>query len=107
VLAVSGVADPVGFSRQLGQLGARVTAATCGNHHRYTNADVVRLSRAAGAADYVVMTHKDAVKLRPLWSRAEPQPLVAHLEPTWELGRDLVASRITDLLTRHYTLGMY
>ncbi|MBI2616385.1 MAG: tetraacyldisaccharide 4'-kinase [Gemmatimonadetes bacterium] len=107
VLAVSGVADPDSFAHQLICLGALVRSAPHPDHHRYAATDVGRLLSAAREVDYVVMTHKDAVKLRGLWFASRPTVLVAHLEPTWELGGDLVVSRINDLLTRHYTPGMY
>ncbi|MBI2073492.1 MAG: tetraacyldisaccharide 4'-kinase [Gemmatimonadetes bacterium] len=88
-------------------LGALVRSAPHPDHHRYAATDVGRLLSVARDVDYVVMTHKDAVKLRGLWFASRPTVLVAHLEPTWELGGDLVVSRINDLLTRHYTPGMY
>jgi len=107
VLAVSGVADPDSFALQLAALGAVVRPVTYPDHHPYTAADVARLLSAAAAADYVVVTHKDAVKLRALWPASRATALVAHLEPAWEGGGDFVSSQITDLLTRHYTPGMY
>ena len=107
VLAVSSVADPDSFAHQLARLGALVRPVAHPDHHRYTAADVAPLLSAAAAVDYVVMTHKDAVKLRGLWPASRPTALVAHLEPTWELGGDLVLDRITDLLTRYYTPDMY
>ena len=107
VLAVSGVADPDSFAHQLICLGARVRSDPHPDHHRYAAPDVERLLSGAAEVDYVIMTHKDAVKLRGLWSASQPTALVAHLEPTWESGGDLVVSRINDLLTRHYTHGMY
>lgn len=101
VLAVCAVADPASFAHQLSDLGAAVRPATRPDHHRYTAADVRRLLSAAADVDYVVMTHKDAVKLRRLWPVSAPPALVAHLELTWEWGGDLVSSWISDLLTRH------
>jgi tetraacyldisaccharide-1-P 4'-kinase len=35
-------------------------------------------------ADYVVVTEKDAVKLRGRWPREGPEPLVAALAVHWE-----------------------
>ncbi len=107
VLAVSGVADPDSFAHQLTCLGARVRSVSYPDHHRYTATDARRLLSAAAEVDYVVTTHKDAVKLRGLWPGSRPPVMVAHLEPRWERGVELVASLINDLLTRHYTPGMY
>ena len=107
VLALSGVADPDSFAHQLAQLGAIVRPATHADHHSYTAGDVERLFSAASGVDYVVMTHKDAVKLRGLWPAAGPPTLVAHLELGWEAGGDLVSDQITNLLTRHYPPVMY
>jgi len=106
VLAVSGVANPDSFAHQLDRLGASVLPVTYADHHHYSQGDVARLLSAAAAVDYVVTTHKDAVKLRRLWP-ARTRALVAHLEPAWESGGDFVSNQITDLLTRHYTPDMY
>lgn len=100
VLAVCAVADPASFAHQLTLLGAAVRLVTWPDHHAYTSADARRLLSAAADVDYVVMTHKDAVKLRRFWPASAPAALVAHLELAWELGGDLVSSRIGDLLTR-------
>jgi len=107
VLAISGVADPDSFAHQLASLGALVRAMPHPNHHRYSARDLSRLVSVAMGADYVVMTAKDAVKLRRLWPPPSPTALVAHLEPKWEQGERLITSRITDLLTRHYAHDMY
>ena len=54
-----------------------------------------------GVADHVVMTAKDAVKLRDRWPVSVPEPLVATLAVTFESGEtalrnalDLVVARI-------------
>jgi tetraacyldisaccharide 4'-kinase len=72
ILAVSAIGDPRAFRRQLEAIGARVDAATYGDHHRYAPSDVRELTRRARAADLVVCTLKDAVKLGPLWPREAP-----------------------------------
>ncbi len=102
VLAACGVGDPRSFAAQLAALGARVQLLAFPDHHPYSNADVRRILSAARQADYVVVTHKDAVKLRRLWPGFGPLALVAYLEVTWEQGGGLVANSISDLLTRHY-----
>lgn len=107
VLAASGIADPESLAHQLSDVGAQVHSISFPDHHHYTQRDARSLLSAAAEVDYVVTTHKDAVKLRGLWTPAGPEVLVAHLEPRWESGGDLVASGISDLLTGHYAPGMY
>jgi tetraacyldisaccharide-1-P 4'-kinase len=66
---------------------------------------VEHLLQASAVVDYVVVTEKDAAKLRPQWPADVPEPLVASLEVRWELGRaavatalDAAAADVTDLL---------
>jgi tetraacyldisaccharide 4'-kinase len=64
VLAVSGLADPRGFTAMLNSLGARIAERLeYPDHHRYTPADWDSIGDAARAADLVVTTEKDLVKL--------------------------------------------
>jgi tetraacyldisaccharide 4'-kinase len=84
VVAAAGVADPSSFGAQLSAAGARVQLLAYQDHHPYSAADVERLARAARAGDYVVVTEKDAVKLRGRWPRAVPEPWVAVLAVRWE-----------------------
>lgn len=84
VFACAGVADPESFGVQVRGTGAAVQLASYQDHHRYDDADVVRLVRAARESDYVVVTEKDAVKLRPRWPADAPEPLVAVLGVQWE-----------------------
>ncbi len=107
VLAACAIADPVSFAYQLTSLGADVRLATWRDHHAYAAADVRGILSTTADVDYVVVTHKDAVKLRGLWPHPAPGPLVAHLEVEWERGGEVVADRISDLLTGHYAPGMY
>lgn len=65
VLAVAALATPEPFLDHLRERGATVDAALYADHHAFTQADADTLAdRAAGR--WMVMTHKDAVKLRPL-----------------------------------------
>ncbi len=68
VLAFCGVANPDSFWRAVAQTGARPAARVCyRDHHRYSAADVRRLSaraRQAGAAA-LVTTEKDVINLPP------------------------------------------
>lgn len=86
VLAASGIADPTGFRRQLEQAGARVAARAWRDHHPFTARDVAWIRRAAAKLDCVVVTGKDAAKLRGLWPDTAPEPLVARLAVGWEAG---------------------
>ncbi len=105
VLAAAGVGDPESFAAQCRRMGADVRLLAWRDHHHYRAGDVQRLLHASGAVDYVVVTEKDATKLRSSWPSDTPEPLVASLELRWELGRgavetalDTVATDITELL---------
>jgi tetraacyldisaccharide 4'-kinase len=65
VLAVAALAVPGPFIHHLREAGAEVEALTYPDHHPFTGGDAARIvARATGRA--IVMTHKDAVKLRTL-----------------------------------------
>ena len=84
VVAAAGIADPESFAQQLGTTGASVQLVAYQDHHAYRKADLERLVRAATGGDYVVVTEKDAVKLRRLWPGSAPEPVVAVLAVHWE-----------------------
>ncbi len=84
VVAAAGIADPESFGAQLRAVGATVQLQAYQDHHRYGPADLRRLVRAAAGSDYVVVTEKDAVKLRGRWPEEAPEPLVAVLAVRWE-----------------------
>ena len=65
---------------QMKATGAAVQVATWKDHHDYRDEDVAWLAHAARRADHVVITQKDAVKLRDRWPAAVPEPLVAVLD---------------------------
>ena len=59
----------------VGELGFDVLLALrYPDHHRYTKADAEAIARTADSADAsaVVVTEKDAVKLRPIWGYETP-----------------------------------
>jgi tetraacyldisaccharide 4'-kinase len=87
VTAAAGIADPRSFAAQLRDLGARVQLLAYQDHHAYSPGDVDALVRASGEADYVVVTEKDAVKLRGQWPHDAAEPLVAVLTVQWERNR--------------------
>jgi len=58
-----------------------------------------RVRAAAGeGADYVVVTEKDAVKLRDRWPAQAAEPLVAMLDLHWELNGAVVEGAVEGIL---------
>ena len=94
VLVAAGVADPSSLEDQLSELGARVVVLPFADHQRYGSTEVKRLVEALPRVDYVVVTEKDAVKLRPKWTDPAREPLVAQLEVVWEDGGDDVVAAL-------------
>jgi tetraacyldisaccharide 4'-kinase len=94
VVAASGIADPDAFVAQTKATGAAVQVATWKDHHDYRDEDVAWLAHAARRADHVVITQKDAVKLRNRWPNSVPEPLVAMLDLEWEEGGDSIAAAL-------------
>jgi tetraacyldisaccharide 4'-kinase len=99
VVAASGIADPDAFVAQTKATGAAVQVATWKDHHDYRDEDVAWLAHAAHRADHVVITQKDAVKLRDRWPAAVPEPLVALLDLSWEEGGDAIAAVLDAVVT--------
>src|SRR5256712_12700428 len=88
VVAAAGIADPESFAAQLGTAGASVQLVAYQDHHTYLPGDLERLVQATAAGgDYVVVTEKDAGKLRPQWPGGAPEPLVAGLTRHREQNR--------------------
>jgi tetraacyldisaccharide 4'-kinase len=99
VVAASGIADPDAFVAQTKATGAAVQVATWKDHHDYRDEDVAWLAHAARRADHVVITQKDAVKLRNRWPTTIPEPLVAVLDLQWEEGGDSIAAALDAVVT--------
>ena len=99
VVAASGIADPDAFVAQTKATGAAVQVATWKDHHEYRDEDVAWLAHAARRADHVVITQKDAVKLRDRWPSSVPEPLVAMLDLEWEEGGDTIAAALDAVVT--------
>ncbi len=99
VVAASAIADPEGFVAQTKATGAAVQVATWKDHHEYRQEDIAWLAHAARRADHVVITEKDAVKLRDQWPKDAPEPLVAVLDLTWEEGGDDIAVALDAVVT--------
>lgn len=99
VVAASGIADPDAFVAQTKATGAAVQVATWKDHHDYRDEDVAWLAHAARRADHVVITQKDAVKLRNRWPKSVPEPLVAMLDLEWEQGGDRIVAALDAVVT--------
>ncbi len=99
VVAASGIADPDAFVAQIKATGAAVQVATWKDHHDYRDEDVAWLAHAARRADRVVITQKDAVKLRGRWPQSVPEPLVAVLDLEWEEGGDRITAALDAVVT--------
>ena len=99
VVAASGIADPDAFVAQTKATGAAVQVATWNDHHAYRDEDVAWLAHAARRADHVVITQKDAVKLRDRWPNSVPEPLVAMLDLEWEEGGERIVAALDAVVT--------
>lgn len=99
VVAASAIGDPGAFVAQTKATGAQVQVATWKDHHVYRPEDVAWLAHAARRADHLVITEKDAVKLRGQWPGDAPEPLVAVLDLTWERGGDAIAIALDAVVT--------
>ena len=100
VVAASAIADPEAFIAQTKATGAQVQAATWRDHHEFRDEDVAWLARAARKADFLVLTEKDAVKLRDRWPASIQEPLVAELAVEWEEGESEITARLDGLVTQ-------
>ncbi|MBB6072876.1 tetraacyldisaccharide 4'-kinase [Longimicrobium terrae] len=88
VLAVAALATPGPFVEHLRAAGAQVDAALYADHHEFT-ADEAHTIRQRSGAGWMVMTHKDAVKLRALLPAGAPA-FVLHQRVETEAGADLL-----------------
>jgi tetraacyldisaccharide 4'-kinase len=99
VLAVAALATPEPFFATLRQAGAEVEAAAYPDHHPFADADArVLTDRAAGRR--LVMTHKDAVKLRARLP-AGADAWVLEQRVTIEHGGDALDIALRRALTEH------
>ncbi|MEO8634804.1 MAG: tetraacyldisaccharide 4'-kinase [Gemmatimonadales bacterium] len=99
VVAAAAIGDPEAFVTQMKATGAAVQVATWKDHHEYRQEDIAWLAHAARRADHLVITEKDAVKLRDRWPADAPEPLVAVLDLTWEAAGDAVALALDAVVT--------
>lgn len=101
VFAAAAIADPESFAVQVRASGATVQLTAYQDHHEYDAGDVQRLVQLAAGARYLVVTEKDAVKLRALWPAEVPEPLVAELEWMWERNGGAVVQALDRVLAAH------
>jgi tetraacyldisaccharide 4'-kinase len=100
VVAAAGIADPASFAVQVRATGAAVQLEAYQDHHAFGSQDLAHLVRATREWDYVVVTEKDAVKLRPRWPSDVREPLVAVLEVQWEQNGDVVERALAAVSAR-------
>lgn len=96
IVAVNGLADAAGFHAMLTDLGATLAATfDFPDHHDYTPHDIENILSAMRAADHIVTTEKDLVKLErfPL---ADVSLYALRLEVSMDAGDE---RRLFDLLT--------
>jgi tetraacyldisaccharide 4'-kinase len=99
VVAAAAIADPAAFVAQIKATGAQVQVATWRDHHEFRDEDLAWLAKAARKAEYLVVTQKDAVKLRDRWPASIPEPLVAVLELSWEAGEAELMAALDAIVT--------
>lgn len=96
VLAIAAVANPESFFDQLAAAGANVIPRPFPDHHGFSEREARRLAADGDAADFVVCTLKDAVKLGPLWPPQGGSLWYVSQRVSIEDG----ASRLDDMLDR-------
>jgi tetraacyldisaccharide 4'-kinase len=100
LLAACGVGNPAAFAATLSGLGGRLSELVAlPDHHAYGHADVTRLEELAArrAVPRIVVTAKDAVKLRSLLTRPRPvawQVLDVEARVTPESALERLLSRL-------------
>jgi tetraacyldisaccharide 4'-kinase len=100
VVVAAGIADPDSFVCQCEAFGAHVRAVNWNDHQKITRKrlqDLVTLSRAA---EFTIVTEKDAGKMRGRWPAAYAEPIVAELRLVWEEGGDVVESALNSAVER-------
>jgi len=94
VVAAAGVADPDTFAGQCRAMGATVRLVPWNDHQRLSDRDLRELAFFGRNADFVIVTEKDAVKMRGRWPEDRREPIVAKLDVTMERGADLVCGAL-------------
>ena len=105
VLVAAGIADPYTFASQCSEFCDQVRLLPLEDHHEFTDRDMDRMVQAGRRVDYVVVTEKDAVKLRAMWPEDVPEPLVASLDVDWEVGQTEIEMRLDAVVVGVDDLG--
>lgn len=100
ILAVSGIADPTGFYRMIGEWeGEIVDALEFPDHHAYNSQDWQEISRRARNVEFVLTTEKDILKLIA-FPFARGKLFALRVAMTVEAGERLVQS-IVEKIQNH------
>jgi tetraacyldisaccharide 4'-kinase len=99
VLAIAAIANPESFFEQLSTAGAKLIPRAFPDHHNFSQKEVRELASDGEAADFVVCTLKDAVKLEPIWPPQSGSLWYVSQRVSIDEGR----SRVDELLTRAIT----
>lgn len=97
IVVATAIGDPESFAAQCRALGSEVRRLTWRDHHRFDHRDICSILQAGRLADYVVVTAKDAAKLRTVWPTSGREPLVAQLGLVWDLGLTGLKTRLRNL----------
>jgi tetraacyldisaccharide 4'-kinase len=98
VLAVASLADPRPFRQHLEDAGAVVELVEFADHHSFSIAEAVNLERRA-AGRPLVMTRKEAVKLRPLLTTG-CEAMVLQQDVEIEAGRTALLRAVRTAVAR-------
>ena len=90
VVAAAGVADPDTFAGQCRAMGATVRLVPWHDHQPLSDRDLRELAFMGSKADFVIVTEKDAVKIRGRWPENCREPIVAQLDIAFERGEAIV-----------------
>ncbi|CAN5654605.1 tetraacyldisaccharide 4'-kinase [soil metagenome] len=98
VLAVASLADPRPFKRHLEDAGATVELVEFPDHHNFSASEAADLERRA-AGRTLIMTRKEAVKLRPLLS-VGCEAMVLQQDVEIETGRTALLRAVRTAVAR-------
>ncbi|CAN5721840.1 tetraacyldisaccharide 4'-kinase [soil metagenome] len=98
VVAVASLADPLPLQQQLRDAGATVELLTFPDHHDFSAGEAAEILLHA-AARPIVVTRKEAVKLRPLISRGSHRVLVLQQRVQIEKGAAELMDRVLKVFT--------
>ena len=100
LLAVCSIAEPDGFHEVVrSRANGVVECMAFPDHHPFSDRDVRRIVERAGGRP-VVITEKDAVKLRT-FSKEMPKMYVLRLRVAWDFGQDAVMGLIRRALDKN------